>query len=431
MLSGDTNFSEQPAITVVGVPEDGCMSLTSRAVNAVAQARIIAGNDRLLTWFPQCKGKRLSMAQGYKAWLTAVLEESEEGGVVILASGDPLFYGIGKTLSNHLPTAELRFIPSPSSMQLAFSRLALPWQDATCLSVHGRPLTGLVSQMQQGDLFCVLTDSNNHPAAIAKHLLTYHQPHWQIWVCEQLGGIEEKVTSFTVAELATKQVEDFNPLNLVVLQRQQALYWGGYGQYAADDTFEKRMPKRGLITKQPIRHLALSSMRIRPDHSVWDIGTGSGSVAIEAAKQCWQGQVYTLESNNDCYESIEANIAAHATDNVQLLKVKAPEELASLPQPKSVFIGGSRGEMAAILDSCWQRLADDGVIVATAVTIDSVAELHTWSKQRNVKALVQMVSVSQGVPLAHYTRYQAENPIHLFIFDKRLQTELHSENNND
>ncbi|WP_241148893.1 precorrin-6Y C5,15-methyltransferase (decarboxylating) subunit CbiT [Photobacterium sanguinicancri] len=191
------------------------------------------------------------------------------------------------------------------------------------------------------------------------------------------------------------------------------------------------MPKRGLITKQPIRHLALSSMRIRPDHSVWDIGTGSGSVAIEAAKQCWQGQVYTLESNNDCYESIEANIAAHATDNVQLLKVKAPEELASLPQPKSVFIGGSRGEMAAILDSCWQRLADDGVIVATAVTIDSVAELHTWSKQRNVKALVQMVSVSQGVPLAHYTRYQAENPIHLFIFDKRLQTELHSENNND
>jgi precorrin-6Y C5,15-methyltransferase (decarboxylating) len=153
---------------------------------------------------------------------------------------------------------------------------------------------------------------------------------------------------------------------------------------------------------------------------VWDVGTGSGSgsVSIEAAKQCYLGQVFTIESNTECYESIEANLKDHGTDNVRLIKDKAPNQLEHLPAPDSIFVGGSRGNMTSILDTCWEALKPGGVIVGYAVTVDSTCELHQWSKKNQAPTHVQLVNVSNGVPLAHYTRYQAENPIHLFTFTK-------------
>ncbi|PSW05967.1 precorrin-6y C5,15-methyltransferase (decarboxylating) subunit CbiE [Photobacterium lipolyticum] len=408
------------AITIVGVPEDGCASLTSRAVNAVAQARVLAGHPRLLRWFPQFKGCLLDMSEGFKPWLNQIIDESEEGDVVVLASGDPLFYGIGSTLIKHLDRRELCFIPSPSSIQLAFARLALPWQDARCLSLHGRAIGGLVCQLQHGDLFALLTDSKNTPPAIARHLLHYGETSWQISVCEQLGSPEERIRQYTVAELAELAGDAFDPLNVAIAKRTARQFWGEFGQFADDEAFEKRMPQRGLITKQPIRHLALGELKLRPAATVWDIGTGSGSIAIEAAKQCWQGQVFTMECNEACYPAIEANIAAHRTDNVTLVKGKAPAALADLPAPDAVFVGGTRGAMADILSHCWERLSEDGVLVTTAVTIDSVVEIHQWSKQHQLNPKVQLAAISQSVPLAHYTRYQAENPIHLFIFEKSV-----------
>lgn len=412
-----------PLITVVGVPEDGCMSLSSRAVNAVSQARVLAGHSRLLQWFPQFNGRRLTMEQGYQPWFSQLIDESEEGDVVVLASGDPLFYGIGHALIKQLDPQTLRFIPSLSSMQLAFSRLAEPWQDARSISLHGRALKGLVAKLQQDDLFAVLTDSINTPVAIARHLLTFGETCWQISVCEQLGASGEVIRQFDVSQLAAMENDDFDPLNVVVLKRRQPRFWGGMGQYADDEAFEKRMPQRGLITKQPIRHLALAALKLRPQSIVWDIGTGSGSIAIESAKQCWQGQVFTVECNEACYAAIEANFITHATDNVTLVKGKAPEAMANLPAPDAVFVGGSRGAIDPILAGAWQQLKPGGVLVTTAVTLDSVVAMYQWSKQHCLDPKVQLAAISQGVPLAHYTRYQADNPIHLFIFEKTVLLE--------
>ncbi|MEZ8290741.1 precorrin-6y C5,15-methyltransferase (decarboxylating) subunit CbiE [Vibrio sp. 10N.237.312.B06] len=413
----------QSAITVIGVPEDGCLSLTSRAVNAVESARVVAGNDRLLDWFPQFKGQRLSMQEGYKSWFAKLLDECEEGGVVVLASGDPLFFGIGESLLKKLPNDEVRFIPSPCSMQLACSRVGIAWQETKAISLHGRKqhydgIKGIASQMQWGTSYCLLTDVQNNPARIAKHLVEFNQQGWTAWVCENLGGTDEKISQRTLEDLALKSSDDFSTLNVMVLHRTLPHAWGELGQYANDDDFMKRMPRRGLITKQPVRHLALTSMRIQPRSVVWDIGTGSGSIAIEAAKQCYQGQVFTIESNQECYESVEANFRAHGTDNVQLIRDKAPIQLDTLPQPDSIFIGGSRGNMHTILDFCWSAIKPGGVVIGSAVTVDSVCELHQWSKDSNAPTQVQLVSISTGVPLAHYTRYQSENPIHLFIFTK-------------
>ncbi len=404
-------------ITIIGVPEDGCLSLTSRAVSAVSQARLVAGHARHIEWFPQFDGQFLDMAQGFSPWLNQVIEESEEGNIVVLASGDPLFFGIGATLIRKVGNEALSFIPSFSSAQLAFSRLGLPWSEAQFISFHGRKLKGFVSRVQQGDLFAVLTDTVNTPQALANHLKNYNEHGWTLSVCEQLGGANEKISTFDVNALAELSTE-FDPLNIVVLKRTSDKSWGGFGQYADDECFSKRMPQKGLITKQPVRNLALSMLKLKNKDVMWDIGAASGSIAIEAGKQCWKGEVHAIECNPDCFDAIESNIRAHGTDNVQLTKGKAPDSLSELPAPNAVFIGGTRGAMEDILSQVWLRLEDGARLVVSAVTMDTVVEVYQWAKQRDLPFDSQLVNISQTQPLVHYLRYQAENPIHLFTLTK-------------
>ncbi|MDV7103699.1 precorrin-6y C5,15-methyltransferase (decarboxylating) subunit CbiE [Vibrio sp. TH_r3] len=410
-------------ITIVGVPEDGCLGLTSRAVNAVSNARVVAGHPRHREWFPQFEGLFLDMSLGFSDWMNKVIDESEEGEVVILASGDPLFFGIGTTLLKKMSASDLTFIPSISSAQLAFSRLGLPWNEARFLSCHGRSLTGLTSQLQQGDLFAILTDYKNTPSVLAAHMQRFNQMDWQLSVCEQLGATNERIRSFTVEELVNSDIE-FDKLNIVLAQRLTNKKWGGHGQFSSDESFLKRMPQKGLITKLAVRNLALTSLTIQANDTVWDIGSGSGSVAIESAKLAWNGKVYAVECNQECLQSIQENCFAHSTDNVCLIDTKAPDGLADLPDPDAVFIGGSRGQMASILSTAVQRLKNHGRLMISAVTIDTVAEVYQWAKQNQHTLSTQVINVSHTQPLAHYQRFQAENPIYLFTVIKTVQENL-------
>lgn len=405
------------SITVIGVPEDGCLSLTSKAVNAVSKARVVAGHPRHVAWFPQFEGTFLDMTEGFSIWLNKVIDESEEGDVVVLASGDPLFFGVGTTLLKKLPAEELLFIPTQSSAQLAFSRLGLAWESAQFLSCHGREFAGLVASMQSGNLFAILTDYKKTPQIVAKHMRKFNEIGWKLTVCEQLGGTSENIRSFSVEELANSDLL-FDGLNIVVAQREKQARWGGKGQFASDECFVMRMPQKGLITKQSVRHLALASMRIQFTDTVWDIGAGSGSISIESAKFATKGKVFAVECNQACFEHIEANSCAHGTDNVQLISAAAPDSLTDLPRPDAVFIGGSRGAMDAILSCVWASLNNGGRLVVSAVTMDTVVDVYQWAKSHNLNFEAQLVNVSNTQPLAQYLRYQAENPIHLFSIVK-------------
>ncbi len=405
------------SITVIGVAEDGCMSLTSRAVNAVSKARVVAGHPRHMAWFPQFDGAFLDMTQGFSVWLNKVIDASEEGDVVVLASGDPLFFGIGTTLLKRLPAQELLFIPTQSSAQLAFSRLGLTWSTAQFLSCHGRERAGIVAQMQSGSLFAILTDYKNTPQIVAKHMQQFNETGWKLTVCEQLGGTAERIRSFSVEELACSDIL-FDGLNIIVAQREIHARWGGNGQFSSDDSFVMRMPQKGLITKQAVRHLALTSMCIQSEDTVWDIGAGSGSISIESAKFATKGKVFAVECNQTCFEHIEANIRAHATDNVHLISDAAPNALTDLPSPDAVFIGGSRGAMNDILSYVWAALNTGGRLVVSAVTMDTVVDIYQWAKSNDLNFDAQLVNISNTQPLAQYLRYQAENPIHLFSIVK-------------
>jgi precorrin-6Y C5,15-methyltransferase (decarboxylating) len=406
------------AVSVVGIGDDGCVGLSSRAMNAVSRASVLVGGDRQLAFFPQFHGERIALKSGLSAVLERVAELAEDRNVCILASGDPLFFGIGGLCVRKLGASNVEVIPQPSSVQLAFARAGLPWDDAGVISLHGRPLFGLLTRLRRVAKVAVLTDDECSPARIAAHLLEHDQGQvWKAWVCERLGGPEERVRSFAIDELAASR--DIDPLNVLLLQRSDASWRPPPAiPFLHEDEFAKRMPKKGLITKREVRLLSLAALGIREASVVWDIGAGSGSVAIEAALLAPAGRVYAVELDPEGVAICRDNARTHAVDNMIVVHGRAPEALAELPAPDAVFIGGSKGSMAEILELALRALNPGGRLVANAITLENAAEVYQTLRRSGLEPEVTLLQVSRAEPLAHYRRYEALNPIQIFAVEK-------------
>jgi precorrin-6B C5,15-methyltransferase / cobalt-precorrin-6B C5,C15-methyltransferase len=401
------------AVTVVGIGEDGCVGLTSRAVNAVARAQVLVGGARQLAFFPQFEGERLVIEGGLSALLDRVAERAEDHAVCVLASGDPLLFGIGGRVIERLGAEHVEVVPQPSAAQLAFAAAGLRWDDAAILSVHGRSLPGLVARLHHLARAAVFTDPESAPARIGAHLLAHGETGWRAWVCERLGGPDERVRTCALADLPG--LVDVAPLNVLVLARTDEAWRPPPAlPYLPEEAFARRMPRKGLITKREVRLLSLAALHLRPDAVVWDIGAGSGSVAIEAAMLAPRGRVYAVEVDPEGAAICRDNARAHGADNVRVVAGRAPEALADLETPDAVFVGGSKGTMADLIDVALERLAPGGRLVVNAITLDNAAEAYQAFRRRDLVPEVTLLQIARAAPLAHYLRYEALNPIQIF-----------------
>lgn len=405
------------AITIIGMGDDGCNGISSRAMSIATRAQVLAGGERHLAFFPQFEGKRIIIKNELTKIVEEIVESANENTVCVLASGDPLFYGVGPLIAKKAGMEHVEFIPSPSSVQLAFSKVGIKWDDATVISLHGKPLQGLVAKIQRFSKVALLTDDKNAPNVIARHMLLYQESGWKAYVCENLTGLNERVREFALSNLAA--TEDFSVLNVVILIRDDAHFKAPpLMPHFGEDEYAKRMPKNGLITKKEVRVLSLAALHLRSDSTVWDIGAGSGSMAIEASKIASFGKTFAIEIDPEGVEICKDNALTHRADNVEVIAGRAPEALVALPNPDAVFVGGSKGSLAKIIHLCLDRLNSGGRIVVNAVTLDNVAEAHKSFKDRGIFPEMVMVQASRGSKLAHYMRYDAHNPIHIFSATK-------------
>ncbi|MDZ4855910.1 MAG: precorrin-6y C5,15-methyltransferase (decarboxylating) subunit CbiE [Nitrospirota bacterium] len=414
-------MSPRRAITLIGIGDDGCASLTSRAVNAVMKAGVLVGGERHLEFFPQFQGEKIVLKGGVASVLDRVAELAEDQNVCVVASGDPLFFGIGSLVIKRLGAEHVEVLPQPSSMQWAFARAGLKWDDAAFISLHGRSSDGFLTRLKGQAKVSILTDEKNSPSVLARRMVEHGEIAWVAWVCENLGGPDERVRQFDVTDLAACQ--DIGPLNVLLLVRSDPAWRAPCTiPFLHEDQFAKRIPKKGLITKREVRLLSLAAMGIRPDSVVWDIGAGSGSVSIEAALLAPKGLVYAIEVDPEGIEICRENLLAHAVDNVRVIAGRAPEALADLEAPDAVFIGGSKGSMEEIIDVVMDRLQPGGHLVVNAITLENVAETYQALRKRGLVPEVTLLQVSRAEPLAHYLRYEALNPIQIFAVEKLGQT---------
>lgn len=410
-------MSRPRAITIVGIGDDGCVGLSSRAVGAVAAAQVLAGGERHLGFFPQFRGTRIILEDGLAQALDRIAEATHEHNVCILASGDPLFFGVGSAVIKRIGAEHVEVIPHPSSMQWAFARAGLKWDDAALISLHGRSREGFLTRLKACAKVGVFTDPENSPARLAALMLEHGETQWQAWVCENLAGPDERVRTFSVQQLAAGA--DIGPLNVLILVRSDPAWKAPAAiAFLHEDEFAKRMPKKGLITKREVRLLSLAAMRIRPDGVLWDIGAGSGSVSIEAAMLAPLGRIYAVEVDPEGLEICRENLRTHAIDNVRVIAGRAPEALAGLETPDAVFVGGSKGSMDEIVEVALERLRPGGRLVVNAITLESSGEVYAALRKRGIVPEVTLLQISRAEPLARYLRFAALNPIQIFAAKK-------------
>lgn len=408
------------AVTVVGIGDDGCVGLSSKAMGAVASARVLAGGERQLDFFPEFTGEKIVFKSDILHSIERIVELSSENTVCVLASGDPLFFGIGNLLRTKVGEEHIRFIPAPSSVQYAFAAIGLKWDDADVISLHGRPITGFINKIQTMTKIACLTDDKNTPQTIAKYMLDYNETEWAVYVCENLNGENEKIRKFTLAELISES--EISPLNVMILLRKTENWrMPSPVPFRAEEEYAKRIPKKGLITKKEVRVLSIAAMQLRPNSVVWDIGAGSGSVAVEAAQIAKEGKVYAIEVDLEGVEICRENILTHKTDNVIVVHGLAPNALSELDAPDAVFVGGSKGNLAEIIHLVMERLSVGGSLVVNAVTLDNVAEAYQCFRAMGIMPEVSLINVSRGQKLVSYLRYEALNPIHIFSVIKTTE----------
>jgi precorrin-6Y C5,15-methyltransferase (decarboxylating) len=327
---------------------------------------------------------------------------------------------LGRLLLEKFSAEQLKFHPHVSSIQLAFNRLKMPWQDATIISAHGRSNDLLKQALQKGaEKLAILTDGQNHPGAIANLYLSLGlTTTYQAWVCENLGADNERIQPFDLSSLAPLTAADFASLNVVVLVKQnpenaaidlkQLPIFG-----IADHYFASFKDRPGMITKQAIRVQILAALALQPQQIIWDIGAGTGSVAIECARLCPHGKVFAIEKTSAGQELIGQNCQRFQVQNVALISGPAPEALSDLPIPDRIFIGGNGGQLMPILRACGERLQQDGLVVMAIASLEHLSLALGWFKQQQWQVKVQQVQISQSVKFAELTRFDPLNPIYL------------------
>lgn len=325
----------------------------------------------------------------------------QDGDVAVLASGDPLFFGIGRILLERFGPERVQIFPALSAVQLACARFKIPWDDLPLISLHGRAPELLAGRMLATPRVMLFTDPQRSPARIAADLLTLLEEHedaerirrLRIRVAENLGLPEERLWQGSLEE-ASQQI--FAPLNMMLLEQEPSEAEGQPDAACVFGLQENEIShSRGLITKDEIRAVILHRLCLPRQGVLWDVGGGSGSISVEAARLCPGLSIHVVEQKEEGWQNIRANIVRYGLYNITLVRGQAPEVFAKLPDPDRVFIGGSRGLLAEIVAPCAERLAKGGRLVVSAVLQNTAEQAPLLMTANGLEADVRTVSVTR------------------------------------
>ena len=419
---GKTDVSNGDRVHIVGIGDDGLDGLAAATRQLVEQADLLVGDDLTLSLVPAqaTSAKRLTVGADLDQAVEAIAT-SQGRRVTVLAYGDPLFYGFARYLCDKLGKDRFYVAPHVSSMQLAFARVMESWEDAYLTNLANQPLGAVIDKIRVADKVGLFTTDDCSPARLAEALLECGIDYFSAYVCENLGSPDERVTQGKLSEIAQ---HTFSPLNVMILVRQADVPDQPTDQAKLrrfgnpEDAFLQSKPKRGLLTPAEVRCMALAELDIRPDSIIWDVGAGSGSVCIEAARLATNGTAYAIEQDAEDYELIGKNMRRFGVTNVTAVLGQAPQAWEDLPNPHCVFVEGSGREISRIVELAYQRLVPGGRLVANVGSIENLAEVHRTLSHHTSQVKVWMVNLARGTYQLERVRFDAINPTFLLSATK-------------
>jgi len=364
--------AREPWLHVIGIGDAGLFSLCPAARRAIEAGEVLVGGGRHLAMVPEHAGERLLWRRPLEATLPE-LKARRGRRVVVLASGDPLCFGIGELLLRHFDLAEMRIMPAPSAFSLVCARLGWSLPEVACLSAYSRPLASLRRHLAPGARLIVLSRDGTTPHAVARLLRELDFGVSRLWVLEHLDGPAERVSEGTAATLPDGGFAALNAVAIDCVAGPDAAVHGT-APGLPDDAFEV---DQGMLTKREVRAATLARLMPLPGQRLWDVGAGSGAIAIEWLRAAGRAQAIAVEQDAKRCATIARNADRLGTPELTVVHGHAPPCLKDLPPPDAVFIGGGVGE-PAMIETCWQRLHPGGRLVVNVVTAEGEQRLLEW-----------------------------------------------------
>jgi precorrin-6Y C5,15-methyltransferase (decarboxylating) len=385
--------------------------LTPRALEIIREAQVLVGGRRLLGYFPDHPAGKIVLGKEPERALRQIPELAATRRVVVLASGDPNFYGVGPLVVKLMGAGNVVLHPNITAVQAACARLQISWQDARVISLHGRGLEPLDEALRQSRKLVIYTDPVNSPEAIAKFFLERSLGHLEFWVLEDLGQPTERVSCLSPEQAAGKK---FSPLNMVVVRGDaqgreeakppQAILHLGLPE-------EALVHEAGLVTKLEVRAVVLAKLELHPGQVLWDVGAGCGSVGLEASLLLPGGRIYAVERNPDRAAQIRQNREKFGVSNLEVVEGEAPECLGGLAVPQRIFVGGGGGRLAEILNVATARLEPGGKLAIAAALLESLETARRALDKSGWEAEIVHLQVNRSRPLAGGDYLFALNPV--------------------
>lgn len=399
-------------IQVVGLGLD-TETLPEVYASIIDGAHVLVGGKRQLAMFEGHPAEKIYIS-GPLADVFASMAKLDSAGkdIVVLADGDPMFFGVGARLIDEFGPEDVHVLPNVTSLQGAAALAKVPWQEVVTISLHGRNnYRPLYKALRDNDWVAVLTDDTNIPAAIAQKLVDRGIDWFSMWVFENIGSENQKFDRYSLAQAGARS---FSRLNLVLLEREGTSEKPlRLGTDDAAYTVEK-----GLITKWPVRAAGIAALRIEPDNVVWDLGAGCGSVGIEASALLGEGEVFAVERNGSRIGMIRENRQRFGAVCVDIVHGTMPACLCELPDPHRIFIGGGLGKSDELLLHVKDRLLPDGRIVIHSILLGTVERTRAFFAKQGWTCDVTLVQASVSSELAGDLRLESYNPVFILSAKK-------------
>ena len=405
------------AVFVVGIGADGWAGIPDASRAALKDAEVLIGGRRQLDLLsPECGGERVVWPSPLRPAVPGLLAAHAGRRIAVLASGDPMFYGIGRALIEVLGTRAVQVLPHPSSVSYAAARLGWPLEDVEVVTLVGRPVARLAAALHHGRRLLVLSADASTPGVVADLLRERGFGPSRLRVLEQLGGEKERTTDEVTAD-DWPHPSPGDPLNIVAVECHRAPDALRLG--AAPGLPDEAYEHDGQLTKRHVRAATLGALAPAPGELLWDIGGGSGSIAVEWMRTHSSCRAVTVERDPVRAERIARNADRLGVPGLRVVTGAAPAALAELPQPDAVFIGGGL-TAPGLLDACWDALPVGGRLVANTVTLESEA-LLAEACRRHGGELVRL-AVAHAVPVGGFTGWRQAMPVTQWAVQKNLNT---------
>ncbi|WP_176038147.1 precorrin-6y C5,15-methyltransferase (decarboxylating) subunit CbiE [Brucella tritici] len=393
-------------LTVIGIGEDGLDGLGKTALMALNSATVIFGGKRHLDFLSgSIKAERVAWPSPFDEAF-AMIEAYHGQPVVVLASGDPMFFGVGATLSRHFSPEEMHVLSYPSSLSLAAARMGWSLQDVRTVSVHGRPFELLLSHVLPGERLLVLSNDGSTPAKTAAVLKNKGFGQSRMTVLEHIGGPKERRVQGIAENWSHERCADLNVLAIECIAAPETNLFSPVAGLP-DGAFEND----GQLTKRDVRAVTLSRLQPLPRQLLWDVGAGCGSIGIEWMRVHPSCRAIAIEADEQRQGMIERNRAALGVPGLQLVRGEAPFALEGLEAPDAIFIGGGVTD-EGVLQACWNALKPGGRLVANAVTLQSEMLLFNW--RETFGGELTRLGVAQAGALGSFDVWRQALPVTIY-----------------